>query len=339
VLSCYSCLKLREAFIYAFLFISRASLLITRVILIFQPIIMSEQDTYASHLGISPDRVEAARKKYDLGHSTGSEQERYASHFTWKRLDKSVDTAWGPAAAQPVAPAAAIGAESEQEILNSHFSLPSRHTVDTSAVGILRSTLLPSLGLQSGLSIIAYTGSRLTNRVDGKDWIWPAGQVLNAWWSAIGSKIVSENVDASTAWSELDYPLKLILFGVTIWGGRLFYRVVSRSISRGHDDPRYESAKAEPDFWNKSLFSIYLPEALFQTLISLPFTLPFKETQLGFTPYPVPACAEFATGLGVFLFGAGFALEVLADSQLAAHNEKNQDLDTAGVWSIVRHPQ
>lgn len=323
---------------------------------------MAEQDTHGSHFGVSPERAEkahAALKAYDLRHSTGAEQERYASHFSLKRgdksadstgaeqehhtspfslkrPDKSVDTTWpSAAAAQPVASAL----KSEKESISKHFRLPHRHALDTSAVGILRSTLLPSLGLQSGLSIIAYAASRGTNRVDGKDWLWPSGQVINAWWNAVGKSVFCDNVAASTAWSALDYPHKLILSGVTLWGGRLFYRVVSRSIARGHDEPRYESAKQEPEFWNKALFSIFLPEAAFQTLISLPFTLPFKATAQGFAPYPIPAWAELATGLGVFLFGAGFALEVLADAQLAQHHEKSQDLDTSGVWSIVRHPK
>jgi steroid 5-alpha reductase family enzyme len=298
---------------------------------------MSEQDVYSSHLGISQEKVEAAKKAYDLRHSTGSEQERYASHFTWQRPDKSVDTKSGPESAYLIAPA--IAAKEEQEPLHSRFSLPTRPVLDTSTVGILKSTLLPSLALQSGLSVIAYSGSRLTNRVDGKDWLWPAGQVINAWSSAIGMKLLCDNEDIWHALSELSYAHKLILSGVTLWGGRLFYRVVSRSIQRGHDEPRYEAAKSEPDFWNQSLFTIFFPEAVFQTLISLPFTLPFKETQRGYTPYPIPAVAELATGLGVFMFGAGFALEVLADAQLAAHYEKSKDLDTAGVWSIVRHPK
>ena len=300
---------------------------------------MSEQDTYGTHLsnlGMSPERKEqakAALRSYDLKHSTGSEQERYESHFTWKRPEKTVDTVWS-------SPGAAVGsANSEQEAINKRFALPRHHALDTSAVGILRSNLLPSLGLQSGLSIIAYGASRATNRVDGKDLLWPAGQVIQAWSSAIGTKVASDNLDVLTALFTLDYPHKLILTGVTLWGGRLFYRALSRSISRGHDDPRYEAAKEEPDFWQRSLFTIFLPEAFFQTLISLPFTLPFGDAQRSLAPYPTSAISELATGLGLFSFCAGFALEVLADVQLAEHSEKSKDLDKNGVWSIVRHPK
>jgi hypothetical protein len=297
---------------------------------------MSEQDTYASHLGIDPERAERAIKSYDLRHSTGAEQERYESHFALKRPRNAADDSGrpgaAPAATVPLS-AASLPAASAITPKPGRFS-PRRHSViDSTAVGILRSTLLPSFGIQSGLSLIAYAGSRATDRLDGKDWIWPTGQVANAWWSAVGSRVLCENLDVSTAFSTLEYPEKLILGGVTLWGGHLLYRVVSRSISRGADDPRYESAKAEPGFWNKALFSVFLPEAAFQTLISLPFTLPFRAQA------SLPASAELATGLGVFLFSSGFALEVLADMQLFEHKEKSSSLDTEGVWSIVRHPK
>jgi steroid 5-alpha reductase family enzyme len=68
----------------------------------------------------------------------------------------------------------------------------------------------------------------------------------------------------------------LVLTGVTLWGGRLFYRIASRSVKRGGDDPRYEEEKKEEGYWNMALFKIFLPEAFFQMLISLPFTAPFR---------------------------------------------------------------
>lgn len=298
---------------------------------------MSEQDTYASHLGIDPARAERAIKSYDLRHSTGSEQERYEAHFGRKRPhNNEVDATWNPnpspATTVPVS-GATLPTAGTIASRAGHFSSRRYSAVDSTAVGILRSTLLPSFGIQSGLSLIAYAGSRAADRLDGKDWIWPTGQVVNAWWSAVGARVLYDNLDVSTALSTLEYPEKLILGGVTLWGGRLLYRIVSRSISRGADDPRYEAAKDEPGFWNKSLFSIFIPEAAFQTLISLPFTLPFRAQS------SLPPSAELATGLGIFLFSSGFALEVLADTQLSEHREKSSNLDTEGVWSIVRHPK
>lgn len=50
---------------------------------------------------------------------------------------------------------------------------------------------------------------------------------------------------------------------------------------------------------------------------------------------------EWAHDAAVFVFSAGFALEVLADYQLNKHKKKtgNATLNREGVWSIVRHPK
>jgi steroid 5-alpha reductase family enzyme len=149
--------------------------------------------------------------------------------------------------------------------------------------------------------------------------------------------VVYENISLSTAVSHLTYTEKLLLTGVTAWGVRLFYRVASRSIARGKDDPRYEEAKKEEGFWNKVFFTTFMPEALFQAAISLPFVLPFRPT-IVFGPL-LDVHPELTHALGVALFSAGFVMEVLADTQLAAHQKNDpDDLNREGVWSIVRHP-
>lgn len=212
--------------------------------------------------------------------------------------------------------------------------------IDPSTIGIFRSTLLPSIGFHSGLAVVAYAACRATNRVDGKDWLWPSSQVLNAWWCAVGYRVVNENISIGTAYSHLPYTEKLLLTGVSAWGARLLYRIVSRTLNRDSDDPRYEQAKKEEGFWNKSFFSLFLPEALFQAVISLPLTLPFRALDASAYASPLHVHPEYTHGLAVALFSAGLALEVLADSQLAAHKETNKDdLYREGVWSIVRHPK
>jgi steroid 5-alpha reductase family enzyme len=115
----------------------------------------------------------------------------------------------------------------------------------------------------------------------------------------------------------------------------LFYRVARRSVERGEDDPRYETAKKEEDFWNKSLFTMFFPEAFFQMLISLPFTAPFRHegaVLMGYHP--------FVQMVAVGLFSAGLALESLADYQLDQYKaEGGTGIYKEGVWSIVRHPK
>jgi hypothetical protein len=146
----------------------------------------------------------------------------------------------------------------------------------TTWIDIFRDTSLPSLGLHSGLAIIGYAAAQSVDRAEVKDWLWPSGQVINAWSSAIGSPMFQRGVDFSTAWNHLTMPGRTLLLGVTAWGVRLLYRIASRSIARGQDDPRYVEAKKQPGFWNDAFFSLYLPEAVTQAIITLPFTAPFR---------------------------------------------------------------
>lgn len=204
-------------------------------------------------------------------------------------------------------------------------------------VGILRSTILPSFRLHSGLSIAAYVASRATGRVEVKDWLWPSAQVINAWWSAVGRVMYYSDITFNVAWNSLSWTEKMLLSGVTAWGLRLFYRIASRSIARGKDDPRYEEVKEQPGFWNKTFFTQFLPEAAFQTIITLPFTVPFRLPPA--TVSLEPESAGLLRALAVGLFSAGFTMEVLADVQLESHRQERADLCREGVWSIVRHPK
>ena len=218
------------------------------------------------------------------------------------------------------------------------FNPPRMPSVNPGDVGILKSTILPSLALHTGLSLTSYILSRATETGEVKDWFWPSSQVIDAWWSAIGRPMYHQNLPFSTAWGRLSWTEKLLLSCITIWGTRLFYRISSRTISRGKDDPRYTEMKAkDPNFWDTAFYKAYLPEAAFLTLISLPFTLPFRLSQSTFAFSP-KASATLRTS-GVALFGIGFTLEVLADSQLQLHRKERTDLCRHGVWSIVRHPK
>ncbi|KAK5204709.1 hypothetical protein LTR41_009565 [Exophiala xenobiotica] len=217
-----------------------------------------------------------------------------------------------------------------------------------STLGIAQTWLPPSLTFHSALSLLTYAAARATDRVELKDWLWPSGMVLNTWAAFLSHKASeTPNSSITDAFIRLPWPHKLLLTGVTAWGGRLFYRIATRSLKRKDDDPRYAEAKKTDGFWNKALFSIFLPEAVFQSLITLPFILPFR---LGATAVegrgvayqagPEPQQAELFRGLAVALFCSGFALEILADRELEKYkNEKGQNgINRRGVWSIVRHP-
>ncbi|KAK7543151.1 hypothetical protein IWX49DRAFT_408746 [Phyllosticta citricarpa] len=287
----------------------------------------AEQDRYGGWFGGKPvptptDRVGSA-----------AEQDRYASHFN-TRPGNPVDAIPGSSGWS----SGRVTSGAEQDRFGTHFARGPRNPVNATAVGLLQSTILPSFGFHSGMSVVAYGISRYTDKIDGKDWLWPSAPVLNAWWSAIGTRVVYDGLSLSDAWRTVTYPERLLLTGVTAWGVRLFYRVASRSLRRGEDDARYTALKEDPSFWNKALFSMFLPEAVAQTIISLPFTLPFRAGVTSALNSPLSDNASIAHSLAVFLFTTGYALEVLADSQLESHTRKSSDLYRDGVWSIIRHP-
>ncbi|KAJ5766130.1 uncharacterized protein N7511_003746 [Penicillium nucicola] len=209
-------------------------------------------------------------------------------------------------------------------------------TMSPGDVGILKSTILPSFGLYSSLSLATYIAAEATDRVELKDWLWPSAQVVNAWWSAIGQPMYDQGISFTESWDVLPWTEKVILSCVTIWGTRLFSRIALRSLSRGKDDARYDAAKKEPGFWRMAFLKIFLPEAIVLSVISLPFTAPFRMSAS--TVLLDENTTSLVRGLGVGLFGAGFAMEAMADIQLALHCKERSDLCRHGVWSIVRHP-
>ncbi|OLN97717.1 hypothetical protein CCHL11_07947, partial [Colletotrichum chlorophyti] len=290
----------------------------------------AEQDRFGGWFG--GDKLPSASQvKEHIPQTSGAEQDRYGSRFGGKA--PSADSA---------SPRIPRVSGAEQDRYGSHFSLhPSNpvNTATTSTLGLLQSAVLPSFGLHAGLSTVAYAVARYTDRAEAKDWLWPSGQVANAVWSAIGTRVVYDGLSVPAAWNSLGYTQKLLLTGVSAWGLRLFYRVVSRSLKRGKDDARYEVAKKkDPKFWDKAFFTMFLPEAVLQALIALPFTLPFRAPLTSARASPFTEYPEVFHSLAVFLFTTGFALETVADAQLESHARKTNTLNRDGVWSIVRHP-
>lgn len=292
----------------------------------------AEQDRYEHWFGGHklPTRADIERH---LPQTSGAEQDRYER---WFGGDKG-------ASATQLSDNLPGGSGAEQDRLGSHLGSgsPQVKISTTTTLGLIQHAVLPSFGLHGGLTLIAYGIGRYNDRVDTKDWLWPSAQVANAWWSAIGGPVVYEGVSVSTAWTALSYNQKLLLAGVSAWGVRLFYRVASGSIKRGKDEPRYDTAsRKKPEFWNRIFFTQYLRETVFQTLISLPFTLPFRAPVASAIASPFPEASAVIQSIAIFLFSAGFTLEVIADSQLQDHNnQKSTELNINGVWSIVRQPE
>ena len=125
------------------------------------------------------------------------------------------------------------------------------------------------------------------------------------------------------------------LFAVIVWAARLTHYVVRRHRRARAEDGRYRRFRAQggPAFWWKSLFSIFLLQAVLQWLIATPILVAIG---LGAA---VPNAAVVA--LGFAAFAVGFVIEAIADAQLAAHRNDparaGTVLDT-GLWAWSRHP-
>lgn len=289
----------------------------------------AEQDRWAGHFsGLKlPSASDISDK---LPKTSGAEQDRYERWFggksiPLKKLNEKLPRTSG----------------AEQDRFGSHFERSSAaKPINATAVGLLQHAVLPAFGFHAGLSAVAYGLSRHADRIEGKDWLWPAGMTANAWWSAIGTHVYYDGLSIREAWNTLGYTEMLLLMGVSAWGLRLFSHMVTRSVRRGRDDPRYDAEKKDPEFWNNAFLRMFLPEAVAQTLVSLPFTFafrvgaesPFAATQMD--SYPI------FHDVAIFLFSSGFALEILADAQLEWHKERHGGaVNREGVWSIVRHPK
>ncbi|KAI0171920.1 DUF1295-domain-containing protein [Hypoxylon sp. FL1284] len=322
----------------------------------------AEQDRYGGYFG--GDKADQARDAIPRPRGSGAEQDRYGGYFGGDKLPSRAEInerlpqtsgaeqdryeRWfGGDKAGRVNASLPRSSGAEQDRYGSHFRQGTGGGIGSgtaSTLGLFQHAVAPSLGFHGALGLAAYGAGRWADRVDAKDVLWPAGPVANAWWSALGIPVLYEGASPAAAWRALSYDQRLLLAGVSAWGARLLYRVASRGARRGADDRRYRTAarKDAKTFWNKALFGLFVPEALAQTVISLPFTLPFRAPVASAlaSPETPAASSPIAHGIAVFLFAAGFALETLADVQLESHarSAKRGELKRDGVWSIVRHP-
>ncbi|KAH0353623.1 DUF1295-domain-containing protein, partial [Aureobasidium melanogenum] len=226
---------------------------------------------------------------------------------------------------------------------DSHVRIPNikpraMASATTNVLGLLHDNLLPSLNLHSSLALVAYTASRVTRRVELKDWLWPSGMVLNAWYHGVWARSSETGLSLGESLSTLGWTQKLLLGGVTFWGTRLFARIATRSVKRGKDDPRYDDMNQDTSFWNKAFFTVFLPEAVFQALISLSWSVALQQGTLGSIEATPPQYGALLHGLAIGLYTAGLNMEALADQQIEEHKKKSDDLNRSGVFSIVRHP-
>ncbi len=123
----------------------------------------------------------------------------------------------------------------------------------------------------------------------------------------------------------------LLLVLITIWALRLCIYLTKRNWSP-HEDHRYVAIRNNnPPFWIKSLYIVFVLQAVLAWVISLPL--------LGISTSLNPFSWLDYLGLALWVFG--FTWEVFGDAQLTRFkaNKANAGLvlDT-GLWRYSRHP-
>jgi steroid 5-alpha reductase family enzyme len=124
----------------------------------------------------------------------------------------------------------------------------------------------------------------------------------------------------------------LVLSLVSVWALRLSLYITWRNWGHG-EDRRYQAIRArnEPNFWLKSLYLVFVLQALMAWIISLPLHAAILDDGgLG-----------IGDALGTVLWVVGFAFEAGGDWQLASFksNPVNHDkVMDRGFWRFTRHP-
>jgi steroid 5-alpha reductase family enzyme len=132
------------------------------------------------------------------------------------------------------------------------------------------------------------------------------------------------------------YPLRKWVIGllVAVWGLRLSAHIFLRNRGKG-EDFRYRTWREEagPSWWWQSFFKVFLLQGILMWLISIPLLAANFSAR--------PASLTWFDGLGVLIWGIGFAFEAVGDWQLTRFksNPANRGkLLTAGLWRYTRHP-
>lgn len=129
----------------------------------------------------------------------------------------------------------------------------------------------------------------------------------------------------------------IFLAAIGFWGFRLAAHLVHRHHGSEHEDGRYKVMRENggPNFWWKSLFTIFLLQATILWLIAMPVHVAIGAQAAANTPL-------FAFGMVIFVIG--LALEWIADAQLAygksanVHSNGAAGIYQGGLWGVSRHP-
>lgn len=190
--------------------------------------------------------------------------------------------------------------------------------------------LLTNAGAVVGLMIVVWLVSVPLRNVSIIDIVWGLGFVVVAWITF--ALALSRDVYASSELSGTPSAWLLPTL-TTIWGVRLSGYLAWRNHGQT-EDKRYAAMREKRalSFWWRSLYIVFLLQAVLLWIISLPLQYGIASAQRGWS---------WTHGLGLVLFSVGLFFEAVGDWQLARFKSqpKNQGrvLDT-GLWRYTRHP-
>lgn len=137
-----------------------------------------------------------------------------------------------------------------------------------------------------------------------------------------------------TGFCSIENPSSVHLATLTalfLWSTRLSIYLTTRNWNKS-EDIRYQNIRRnnEPNFKWKSLYIIFLFQALLALIISMPLISIINN----------PDNYNFFTQLGLGLFLIGFSIEIVADRQLRNFLKKrsSQDVLNSGLLKYSRHP-
>jgi len=124
----------------------------------------------------------------------------------------------------------------------------------------------------------------------------------------------------------------IVLVMVVIWAARLSLYITIRHW--GHDeDHRYQAIRLnnEPGFKYKSLYLIFIFQALIASVVALPLFYSIEST----------STLNFFDFIAIVLWSVGMFFESVADFQLYKFKQDSQNngkVMTSGLWKYSRHP-
>lgn len=177
-------------------------------------------------------------------------------------------------------------------------------------------TLVSVLALMAGAWIL----SLVKKKACVADSFWGAGFVLVAWTTWLMGSGTSRSL--------------LIAVLISIWGGRLAYHITRRNWGKA-EDRRYQAMRDYhgKNFWWKSLFLVFLVQAILLWLISIaPQTAQLSAH---------PDVLTWLDGIGALIWTVGMMFEATADRQMEKFRNDPANRGKVmekGLWAWSRHP-